>query len=184
MVPELLLQRVADDVKRHCAAKGYVRGPNWNLLTPNDSVAALAMARLLLGEARFDHLIAIAPEGHVYGYFFERLGGTVLSLTVDYPPRHVEVVDDLSIIRDQRVLLIEDDIISGVTLRLVVAELEQYAPRTLGLFLGREKEEQQLENIPVAITEVFLAEDCLKPEEREHYELAFVTFFENTISCA
>jgi len=69
-----LLDRVAHQVRSHCAAKGYVSGPHWNPLTPRDSVAAFAMAQALFQGGRFDDYVAIAPEGHVYGYFFERLG--------------------------------------------------------------------------------------------------------------
>ena len=72
MVTQQLLDRVSEDVRRHCAARGYVSGPNWNPLTPRDRVAALAMAKSLVAAQLFDHYLAIAPEGHVYGYFFER----------------------------------------------------------------------------------------------------------------
>ena len=93
-------------------------------------------------------LVAIAPEGHVYSYFFGCLGIPVLSIFVDYPPKHVHHIDDFSAIRGRRVLLVEDDIVSGVSLELVVRELASYMPRSLSLYLGREKEFQQLQNVP------------------------------------
>ena len=101
---------------------------------------------------------------------------------VDYPPRCVHHVDDLSAIRDRRVLLVEDDIVSGVSLELVVRELATYAPRSLSLYLGREKESQQLQNIPSSITEVYLAEDHLDPAERKRHETEFVEFFGGDVS--
>lgn len=68
-------------------AKGYVEGRWLNPLVPMDCIAAWAMARQLTESGQFDRYLAIAPEGHVYGYFFERLGVPVLSVFVDYPPR-------------------------------------------------------------------------------------------------
>src|SRR5262249_11676120 len=88
-----LLRQVAAAVRGHCASKGCVWGRNWNPLTPHDSVAALAMAKYLIGLRAFDHYVAVAPEGHVYGFFFERLGTQVLSIFVDYPPTRVESAD-------------------------------------------------------------------------------------------
>ncbi len=44
MISPELLQRVARQYVKHCAAGGYSDGPNWNPLTPWDGVAALAMA--------------------------------------------------------------------------------------------------------------------------------------------
>jgi hypothetical protein len=177
MVSQHLLDFIAGEVRRHCAVKGYVSGPNWNPLTPRDSIAALAMARSLLRAGRFDHYLAIAPEGHVYGYFFERLGARVLSVAVDYPPRRAELVDDLSAIRGRRVLLVEDDIISGVSLGLVVSALATYEPRSVSLYLGRDKEDQHLQNVPPSIAEVYLAEDHLDPTERGRYEADLLEFF-------
>jgi len=180
MISQPLLDRVSDNIRGHCAAKGYVRGPNWNPLTPWDSVAALAMARSLRQSGRFDDYVAIAPEGHVYGYFLERLGSRVLSVLVDYPPRRVDLVDDLSAIRGRQVLLVEDDVVSGVSLALVVNTLASYEPRSLSLYLGRGKDSQQLQNVPASIAAVYLSEDHLDPAERRRYEAEFVEFFGNS----
>ena len=80
-----LLAEVAAEARRHCAAKGYTGGPNWNPLTPWDGVAALAMARFLLGSGLFDHYLAVAPEGHVYGFFFEQLGAVFMAMVRLWP---------------------------------------------------------------------------------------------------
>jgi len=174
---QLVLDRVAAEICRHCAAKGYVSGPNWNPLTPADSVAALAMARWLVGSRQFDEFVVVAPEGHVYGYFFERLGVRVLSVFVEYPPKSIQLVDDLAAIRGKRVLLIEDDVVSGVSLELVVRELAKFAPLSLSLFLGRDKDSHQLQNVPSAIFRTHLAEDHLDPAERPRFEREFMEFF-------
>jgi hypothetical protein len=72
---------------------------------------------------------------------------------------------------------VEDDVVSGVTLRLVVDALGQHGPRSLALYLGRRKEDQILENVPPEVSAVYLAEDHLRPAEREQDEIDFAAFF-------
>lgn len=177
-MPQDLLERVVADVSRHVrTSKGYEIQSFVNPLTPIDSVSAFAMARLLTEENVFDVCISVAPEGHVYGYFFERLGASVLSVHVDYPPRRCEILDDLELIRGRRVLILEDDVASGTTLRHVVNALMVYQPHSLELFLGRHKDSQILDSIHPAISRVYLAEDCLDPGLRDEYEMLFIQFF-------
>ena len=177
MVPPGLLERVADAVQTHCRQRGFVPEPWLNPLVPHDPVAAWAMARRLTAEEGFDEYVAVAPEGHVYGFFFEQFGAQILSVFVDYPPKQFTAVDDLTRIRDRHVLILEDDVVSGVTLALVVRGLQVHAPRSLALYLGREKEYQQLQNVPPAVTPVYLAEDYLQPSWREDAEATFAAFF-------
>lgn len=180
MVPEDVLTRVLADVDRHVReSKGYETESWINPLTPVDSVAAFAMARVMTEQRVFDHCVSVAPEGHVYGYFFEKcFGASVLSVHVDYPPRRCEVLDDLEPVRGKRVLILEDDVASGTTLRYVVNTLSEYEPQSLSLYLGKPKDWQVLERIDPAIDTVYLAEDHLDPNRREEYESQFVTFFE------
>ena len=179
MISKRLLAQVALLARDHCAAKGYTSGRNWNPLNPQDSVAAWAMAMRLTGSGTVDEYIAIAPEGHAYGFFFERVGIPVLSIFVDYPPTRIATSDDLSLIRGRRVLLIEDDIVSGASLGLVMKELTRHEPSSVSLYLGREKECQQLQNIPSRIDGIFLAEDVLGPADRCRHESEFINFFQN-----
>ncbi len=134
------------------------------------------MAKLLT-ENQFDRYLAVAPEGHVYGFFLEWLGARVLSVFVDYPPWQLETRDDLAVIRGGRVPILEDDIISGVTLQLVIRDLLQYQPRSLSLYGGRAKEDQQLGNLPPEIEAVYLAENCLDPALRADHESSFLKVF-------
>jgi len=178
MLDEELLDKVLSEVREHCRrAKGYEEGPWVNPLVPSDCVSALMMARILTEGEPFDQYVAVAPEGHVYGYFFERFGCRVLAVHVDYPPRRCDVLDDLSVLRDARVLILEDDVISGVTLRLVIDVLKRYGPRSLDLFLGRRREDQQLDAVGPEIDRVFLAENCLDPALSARYEAEFAKFF-------
>src|SRR5262249_33016168 len=148
-----------------------------NNFVPHDCVRAFAMTTFLVGSGRFDHYVAVAPEGHIYGYFFEKLDVQVLSGFADYPPTRFEPVDDLDIIKAGRVLIIEDDVIGGRTLRLVVDALLEYQPKTLALYLGHTRGIQHLENVPPHIDRVYLAEDQLDDADRDQQEAEFVQFF-------
>jgi hypothetical protein len=160
-------------VKQHCQAKGYIKKPAVNNFVPYDPVAAFAMADLLVRQ-RFDHVVAVAPEGHVYGFFLERLGVAVRSVYVDYPPTRCDAVEDLAVIRGGRVLVIEDDVVSGRTLELVADHLRPYEPRHLSLYLGHARYLQYLDNVPPEFGAVYLAEERLDPAERSRHEEAFI----------
>jgi hypothetical protein len=177
MIPNDLQDRILADVRRHCESKGHREGPGVNNFVPHDCVAAFAMARFLVGSGDFGHYVAVAPEGHIYGYFLERLGAKVLSVFADYPPTRCESAEDLSVLRDGRVLIVEDDVIGGRTLRLVVGYLQQFSPRSLSLYLGHTKGIQHLGNVPAEIGKVYLAEDCLDWGSRQADERDFVEFF-------
>ena len=171
------VERVSAQVREHCRARGYTEGPWLNPLVPVDCLSAWAMARYLAGAGEIDHYLAVAPEGHVYGFFFEKLGVRMHSVFVDYPPRRCEAIDDLSEIRDGHVLVIEDDVVSGVSLKLVMDQLQLHAPRLVSLYLGRERDGQQLDNVPPGIADIYLAEERLDPNLRAQYETDFLTAF-------
>jgi hypothetical protein len=173
-----LYKAVCEDVKRHCQAKGYREGPGINNFIPHDAVAAFGMAKLL-ARSRFDRYVAVAPEGHIYGYFFERFGVQVLSVFTDYPPTLCTSEDDLSVLENQQVLLIEDDVISGRTLQLVVDYLGQFKPAWLSLYLGHNAGIQHLENVPREIDRqrIYLAEDMLSPNHWKELDVSFPAFF-------
>ena len=98
---------------------------------------------------------------------------------IDYPPRRCEILDDLEKVRSKRVLILEDDVASGTTLRLVVNALIDFEPNGIDLFLGRRKDSQVLDSIHPAIGRVFMAEDHLDAERRDEHEEVFVKFFES-----
>ena len=180
-----LLERVVGDVGRHVReSKGYEEESFINPLAPVDSVAAFTMAKMLIDQDLFDVCISVAPEGHVYGYFFHCLGATVLSVHVDYPPRRCEILDDLHGIRARRVLILEDDVASGTSLRRVVVALQEFEPRSIDLYLGRPKHAQVLDSVDSAIGKVYLAEDYLDAGRRKLDEQQFVDFLYITSACA
>ena len=92
------------------------------------------------------------------------------------------MLDDLTDLRWARVLILEDDVVSGVTLRLVTEEvLRAFEPRSLSLSLGRPKDGQILENIGSEIKAIYLAEDFIDPADRETYQCEFVEFFSKRV---
>ncbi len=160
---EIVCQQTYEEVQRYCRSKGCMEGQGINNFVPHDCVAAFQMAKLLTEGGLFDKYIAVAPEGHIYSFFLEVLGAEVLSLFVDYPPTLVREVDDLSSISGKRVLLIEDDVISGRTLSLILDVLDRYSPQSVSLYLGHVKSVQHLHNVPERISRTYLAEDYLQP---------------------
>ncbi len=159
-----LIRRVLKGVRDYCHTKGAREGPGVNNLVPHDCISAHAMAKYLVRRVGFSHYIAVAPEGHIYGYFFSRLGVHPLTVSVDYPPTVLAALDDLSNIHGGNVLIIEDDVVGGSTLRIVVSELTKLRPRSLSLFLGHAKLFHHLENIPREIKRVYRAEDVLSAD--------------------
>lgn len=157
-------------IERYCLAKGARPGEGVNNFVPHDAVHAFAMARYLTSRERFDRYVAVAPEGFTYSFFFERLGCEILSLHVDYPPTRCDGSDDLSTIRGSRTLIIEDDVIGGATLRLVVAKLLEHEPSSLELYLGHASFVQHLENVPREIARTFIAERVLDPRDYGRHE--------------
>jgi hypoxanthine-guanine phosphoribosyltransferase len=87
------------------------------------------------------------------------------------------VLEDLSVAQDHSVLILEDEVVSGVTLLQVVDGLKEYGPRSSALYLGRRKEDQQVERIAPEIDRVFLAEDHLDSSLRVQSEYAFASYF-------
>jgi hypothetical protein len=75
------------------------------------------------------------------------------------------------------VLILEDDVASGTSLRHVLGALLDFQPATIDLYLGRRKDCQNLESIDPSIRNVYLAEDYLDPFYREQYEAEFINFF-------
>jgi hypothetical protein len=142
------------------------------------------MARYIVQDVGFDHYIVVAPEGHIYGYFFSRIGIQPLSVSVDYPPTKLVGIDDMLQIAGGSVLIIEDDVIGGGTLRITVSELIKCKPHRLSLFLGHSKMFQHFENIPKEIEQVYIAEDRLSKTDYAHREQGFIEEFKNEASWA
>ena len=168
---------VCEEVQRNCIAKGYREGDGVNNFIPHDAIATFGMAKFLAG--KFDRYVSVAPEGHIYGYFFERIGIPIMSVFTDYPPTCCTSDEDLAVLEDQKVLLIEDDVISGRTLQLVVDYIGQFKPASLALYLGHNIGIQHLGNVPREIVpeNIFVAERSLSQKDWMSLEDEFLEFF-------
>jgi len=162
-------EQVLKEVQKYCRGKGYIEGQGVNNFVPHDCVAAFQMAKLLTKRGLFNNYIAVAPEGHIYSFFFELLGSNVLEIFVDYPPTWAKEVDDLSAISGDKVLLIEDDVISGKSLRIVLQALDLYSPRSVSLYLGHTKSVQHFDNVPCQILITYVSEDYLQTDHWQQY---------------
>ncbi len=183
MKPPGLMEFVIAEVSRHVrSSRGYETESFVNPFTPVDSVSAFVLARTLTEQHEFDACVSVAPEGHVYGYFFQLFNAPIVSVHVDYPPRRCQTFEDLEAIRGKRVLILEDDVASGTTLRLVVQTLLEYQPRGIDLFLGRRKDSQILEAIHPSIDRVFMAEDFLDASLRAEHERQFAEYFKSRVT--
>jgi hypothetical protein len=179
-----VLQYVLGRISSYCHERGAWEALGVNNLVPHDCANAYAMARYLVQDVGFDHYISVAPEGHIYGYFFSRIGIQPLAVSVDYPPTKLVAIDNLFQIVGGTVLIIEDDVIGGGTLRIVISELIRYKPHRLSLFLGHSKIFQHFENIPKEIEQVYIAEDILSDAYYAYREQEFIEEFKNEASQA
>jgi len=167
---------VCADITRYCQNKGYCEGPGVNNLVPHDAIAAFGMAKYLTSR-EFDYYLAVAPEGHIYGYFFECFGFSTMDIFVPYPPDTFVVRDDLSCIKGKRVLIIEDDVMSGRSLQLVVQELLRHEPAHIELYLGHSKGIQHPENVSKVIEHIYFTEDIYATHDPLLLEQEFQQFF-------
>ena len=174
-----IYRAVCTAVKSYCEEKGYREGRGVNNVVPHDAIAAFGMVRHLVAVSGvgFDHYLAVAPEGHIYGYFFEQFGAKTMEVYVPYPPDDIQVIDDLSGIGGQRVLVIEDDVISGTSLRIVVTELLRHEPAEIHLFLGHSRGIQHLVNVPVEISRTYLSDEIYTLADVATLEVEFISFF-------
>ncbi|MFO1520412.1 MAG: phosphoribosyltransferase, partial [bacterium] len=111
---------------------------------------------------KYDVALIVGPEGFAYEPIFEDLG--LPSIAVNIPeadfngPRSFQSFDDLSALKGKRVLVVEDDVQSGATLRALLEALAPHAPSFLGLYLGAPPNRQITANIPKAFKRVVVTQ--------------------------
>lgn len=169
--------RVYQEIEAHCVKRGGILGPNVNRFVPHDLVTSFAVARRL--STRYQGFVAVAPEGHMYSWFLETLTRTVHSVWVNDPPATRCVSEgNLPDFAGKDILIVEDDLVSGASMRLVIAHLAQCRPAAIDLWLGHGMGFQHLENVPPEIRKVHLAEVMLAGTDYADLESDFFTFFE------
>jgi orotate phosphoribosyltransferase-like protein len=91
----------------------------------------------LLNKKSFDVAVGIAREALTYSCLLEQLGGKVINLLIkEEEDRAYYPLDDLSVIKDKRVLVLEDDVVTGKTIQKVHEILLKNKPASLELYIG------------------------------------------------
>lgn len=92
--------------------------------------------RLIQGKI-FDIAVGVAREALSYSCLFEKLGAPVLNVLVkEEKDREYSELDDLAKIKGKRILILEDDVVSGKTVKIVTKELKKYKPKSMQLYIG------------------------------------------------
>ena len=127
--------------------------------TPHSFVAPFRNAQDALKDG-YDVALIVGPEGFAYEPIFRDLG--IPTVAVNIPesaaggPRTLSSLDDLSSLKGKRVLVVEDDIQTGATLRKLLEAFGEDAPSKLGLYLASPGERQVLESVPAAFQNVYV----------------------------
>lgn len=110
---------------------------------------------------KYDYALLVGPEAFPYAPLFEDLGLPLVSVNIpeaDYGgERSFRSFDNLKVLRNKRVLVVEDDVQSGATLEKLLQEISpSYAPNFLGLYLASRPNFQDQSNIPKVFRRVYV----------------------------
>lgn len=151
----ILLSRYHPRAQR-CAEERGIENPH----VPSSPLAAHYTAAVAMKEG-IDYALIVGPEGFAYEPYFRELG--IPTLAVNIPesapeePRTLRNLDNLSILKGKKVLIVEDDIQTGATLEKLLEQLKEYAPAQMNLYLGQPERFQKKQNIPTAVTKTYIA---------------------------
>ncbi len=181
---EWLQQEVCRRIELYCIDMGYAEAPGENSFIPKDAVTTFGIASHIANVVGCTHYVVVAPRGHIYGYFFKQFGCKVMEVYVSPHSGDVQVIDDLSSIRKRRVFIIEDNVVSEAALPSVVNSLLPYEPAEICLFVGDTNGERHLDNVPPAISQVFLTDQIYNFISPEQLEKDFTAFFAYLVPAA
>jgi hypoxanthine phosphoribosyltransferase len=152
-VAEALLKRNASDYYDKYEIEQHVRHFS------DHPIEALATARAAVNDDQNDIGVVIGPEGFMYASMFSLLGFPLVNIHIDEycktEDRPYKELDDISCIKGKRVLLIEDDVVTGKTLEKALSKIEAYSPSEVSVYLGTRRDKQKLENVPKQIRRVY-----------------------------
>lgn len=121
-------------------------------------------------EAVYDVALIVGPEGFAYEPFFHDFDIPTVAVNIpedDYGgERTLTLLDDLSCLKGKRVLVVEDDIQSGATLRKLLEAIRVQKPEALGLYLGQPSYIQKLENVPEGFEQIYVSPKDTAQEEK------------------
>ncbi|MBF0105997.1 MAG: phosphoribosyltransferase [Deltaproteobacteria bacterium] len=154
-----IAETLAIERYRHLAADyAKKRGIESIPTIPQSYTAAFLTAQAAF-EDGYDVALIVGPEAFSFEPLFVDLGISTVAVNIpeiDYDgDRTLTILDSLSKLKGKKVLVVEDDIRSGATLRALVKGLQPALPKKLGLFLGLPIARQRLESIPAIFDKAY-----------------------------
>jgi len=132
-----------------------------NIHAPHSYTASFRAAQSAAKD-RYDVALIVGPEGFAYEPIFQDLGLPTVAVNIPEADfggkRSIAVFNDLSKLTGKRVLVVEDDVQSGATLKKLLDEIRLYDPGFLGLYLGLPAIRQRQENIPPDFKKIYVTE--------------------------
>lgn len=125
-----------------------------NILSAFQTAASLELRN-------YHYALIVGPEGFAYEAIFNELG--LKSLAINIPEseaggqRTLSYLDPMPDLKGKRILIVEDDVRTGATLRKILNDPGLSQAKSFDLYLGQEPRFQRLEKVPTAIKYVFLA---------------------------
>ncbi|HII39301.1 TPA: phosphoribosyltransferase [Candidatus Micrarchaeota archaeon] len=140
---------------------------------PHDTLAAFHAAAKAVKSGGFDYALIVGPEGVAYEARFNELGLPTVAVNVPEArpgkPRQLKKLDDLSLLKGKKVLVVEDDVRTGATLQRVLKAIKPHAPASLELFLGLPEHLQLLKNVPADFKRMHITPACHAPEMAKEF---------------
>ncbi|PIR47074.1 MAG: hypothetical protein COV07_00925, partial [Candidatus Vogelbacteria bacterium CG10_big_fil_rev_8_21_14_0_10_45_14] len=169
---------------RLCAEKRGVE----NIHLPMRPLAALHAAREAV-KAGFEVALIVGPEGFAYEPYFLDQGVQTVALNIpESAPgvtREITGSEDLAVLQGKRVLVVEDDVRTGATLKKIIEHLSANVTcASLGLYLGQPAEYQEMSNIPAEFKELYVANadrETARKTFMEYMESKGLRLFKNNI---
>ncbi len=139
-----------------------------NFHYPADPVGAFAAAKKAV-EDGFEAALIVGPEGFAYEPYFKDLGIETIAISVDWDSKKksqsIKILDDLTKLKEKKVLIVDDDVTSGATLEEVIKILTSTKLVSLGLYLGQLEKFQKISNIPLKFEKIYLVKESERNAE-------------------
>ncbi len=128
---------------------------------PHSYTAAFRAAKAAQKDS-YDVALIVGPEGFSFEPIFQDLGIPTVAINIPEDSfggaRTMKAFDDLAALKGKKVLVVEDDVQSGATLKKILEAAASHAPRSWGLYLGLASQYQKKDNIPPVFQKVYVAD--------------------------
>lgn len=155
IIKSMLVETLVSEEAREYA----VRHGHGKTFIPHGILESAANSWKIIEGKTVDIGLSIEPEGCAYAYFFDAQGMKVLHVFADFDGNggiDYRKIDELGNLEGKRVLLIEDDVQSGITLRTVLRQIAGAGAASYSLFLGNRSLYQNLGSVPRTVSKVYL----------------------------